>query len=61
MVKPPSFDFGREFGRQYAVPMFLEEMRAIPELYPGIKETGFLVGGFNWFVDWFISPIIMVA
>jgi hypothetical protein len=65
MMKPVYIDFtseiGPNFGRQYCIPMFLEEMRAIPELYPGIKETGFLVGGFNWFVDWFLSPIIMVA
>ena len=26
MLKPVTMDFGREFGRQYAVPMFLEEM-----------------------------------
>ena len=56
-----SCDIGPDFGRQYAIPMFLEEMRAIPELYPGITDTSFLVGGFNWFVDWFVSPIIMVA
>jgi saccharopine dehydrogenase-like NADP-dependent oxidoreductase len=61
MMKPQTMDFGREFGRQYCVPMFLEEMRAIPELYPDILETGFYVGGFNWFVDWFASPIIMLA
>jgi len=54
-------DIGPDFGRQYAIPMFLEEMRSIPDLYPEIKETAFLVGGFNWFVDWFVSPIIMVA
>jgi saccharopine dehydrogenase (NAD+, L-lysine-forming) len=41
--------------------MFLEEMRAIPELYPEIQETGFSVGGFNWFVDWLLMPIIMVV
>lgn len=65
MMKPEYIDFtcdiGPSFGRQYTIPMFLEEMRAIPTLYPDIQETGFLVGGFNWFVDWFISPIVMVA
>jgi saccharopine dehydrogenase (NAD+, L-lysine-forming) len=40
--------------------MFLEEMRPIPDLYPDLEETGFFVGGFNWFVDWFISPLVMV-
>lgn len=59
-IIPKWMDFGREFGRQYCIPMFLEEMRPIPDLYPGLEETGFFVGGFNWFVDWFISPLVMV-
>ena len=61
MMKPLTMDFGREFGRQYAVPMFLEEMRAIPELVPGLRETGFYVGGFNWFTDWIVSPLLMLG
>lgn len=61
MLKPLTMDFGREFGRQYAVPMFLEEMRAIPKLVPGIQETGFYVGGFNWFTDWFVTPLVLMG
>jgi len=65
MMKPIYMDFSSEigpgFGRQYCVPMFLEEMRAIPRQFPELKETGFFVGGFNWVVDWFISPVIMVT
>ncbi len=61
MMKPLTMDFGREFGRQYAVPMFLEEMRAIPELVPGIQETGFYVGSFNWFTDWFVTPLVIAG
>jgi saccharopine dehydrogenase (NAD+, L-lysine-forming) len=65
MIKPETMDFGQEagpgFGRQYCIPMFLEEMRAIPALYPEMKETGFFVGGFNWVVDWLISPLVMAA
>jgi saccharopine dehydrogenase (NAD+, L-lysine-forming) len=41
--------------------MFLEEMRSLPEEYPSLQETGFFVGGFNWFVDWFLSPVIMLG
>lgn len=52
-----TMDFGRGFGRQYAVPMFIEEMRSIPKTYPSLSETGFYVGGFNWFVDWLIFPL----
>jgi NAD(P)-dependent dehydrogenase (short-subunit alcohol dehydrogenase family) len=61
MINPQKMDFGEPFGRQYGLPMFLEEMRAIPELYPEIKETAFFVGSLNWFVDWFLSPLIMVG
>ena len=55
-----SMEFGGVFGRQYCVPMFLEEMRQIPELYPSLSETGFFVGGFNWFVDWLVLPLAAI-
>ena len=61
MWAPRPMDFGREFGKQPCVPMFLEEMRALPALCPGLQETGFYVGGFNWFVDWVIMPAALVA
>jgi saccharopine dehydrogenase-like NADP-dependent oxidoreductase len=54
-------DFGREFGQQYCAPMFLEEMRALPEMFPSLKETGFFVGGFNWFADWLVMPLAMLG
>ena len=61
MINPQKMDFGEPFGRQYGLPMFLEEMRVIPKLYPEIKETAFFVGGLNWFVDWLLSPVIMLS
>jgi saccharopine dehydrogenase (NAD+, L-lysine-forming) len=61
MMIPRFMDFGGEFGRQYCIPMFLEEMRSLPQEYPSLRETGFFVGGFNWFVDWIVSPIIMLG
>jgi saccharopine dehydrogenase (NAD+, L-lysine-forming) len=61
MMFPRFMDFGGEFRRRYCLPMFLEEMRALPEMYPSLRETGFFVGGFNWFVDWFLSPLILVG
>ncbi|NJD60222.1 MAG: hypothetical protein C3F13_03640 [Anaerolineales bacterium] len=54
-------DFGSEFGRQACAPMLLEEMRALPALYPALRDTGFYVGSFNWFTDWVIMPVAMVA
>jgi saccharopine dehydrogenase (NAD+, L-lysine-forming) len=57
MMLPAWFRFDHGFGRRYAMPMFLEEMRPLPDLIPSLRETGFYVGGFNWFVDWVILPI----
>jgi len=54
-------DFGREFGMQWCAPMLLEEMRTLPELFPSLQETGFFVGGFNWFVDWVVMPLALAA
>jgi saccharopine dehydrogenase (NAD+, L-lysine-forming) len=54
-------DFGGDFGEQYCAPMLLEEMRAIPGMFPSLTDTGFYVGSFNWFVDWVIMPVAMVA
>lgn len=61
MMIPRYMDFGGKIGRQYCIPLFLEEMRSLPELYSSLRETGFFVGGFNWFTDWILSPVIMVG
>ena len=61
MLIPLYMDFGHQFGRQYCMPMFLEEMHALPEMIPDLQETGFFVGGFNWFVDWFVTPLALIA
>jgi len=61
MMNPREMDFGEPFGKRYCFPMFLEEMRSIPTLYPELLQTGFYVGGLNWAVDWFISPIVMLG
>ena len=54
------FQFDPPFGRRYCMPMLLEEMRTLPEVYPSLQETGFYVGGFNWFVDWLVFPLMVV-
>ena len=56
-----SMDFDDVFKKQFCAPMMLEEMRVLPVIYPSLKETGFYVGGFNWFVDWVIMPFAMIA
>jgi saccharopine dehydrogenase (NAD+, L-lysine-forming) len=54
-------DYGEPFGRPYAAPMLLEEMRSLPELIPSLRDTGFYITGFNWFVDWVLFPLGMLA
>jgi len=61
MILPSKkFDFGK-YGKKYCVPMMFEELRDIPKMYPSIKELGFYMAGMNWFVDWFISPIMILS
>jgi len=57
--RPVWMDFNHGFGRRYTMPMFLEELRRLPDAIPSLVETGFFVGGFNWIVDWVLLPIIM--
>lgn len=56
-----TMDFGPDFGKQYCAPMLLEEMRALPEMFPTLQDTGFYVGSFNWFTDWLVMPTAMFA
>jgi saccharopine dehydrogenase (NAD+, L-lysine-forming) len=60
VVDTLKMDFGPPFGRQLCMPMWLEEMHSLPEQFPALTDTGFFVGGFNWFSDWFIMPLMMV-
>ncbi|MBI3362711.1 MAG: saccharopine dehydrogenase NADP-binding domain-containing protein [Chloroflexi bacterium] len=56
-----AIDFGAEFGRRSCYSMFLEEMRSLPDTYPSLNTTGFYVAGFNWFVDYLLTPVIMLS
>ncbi|OQY48612.1 MAG: hypothetical protein B6242_01870 [Anaerolineaceae bacterium 4572_78] len=60
-MKAIKFDFGEPFGREYCVPMFLEELKVLPEYIPSLKETGFYVAGFNPIADYVIMPITMLG
>lgn len=50
------FDFGSPFSKRYCIPMFIEELRILPELVPFLQETGFFVAGFHWFTDYLVIP-----
>jgi hypothetical protein len=60
-LKGPEYirmDFGEPFNRRSCVSMYLEEMGVLPGLYPDLKDTGFYVGSFNWFVDYVVMMLL---
>jgi saccharopine dehydrogenase-like NADP-dependent oxidoreductase len=61
MMNYVCMDFGVPFGKQVCVPMMLEEMRALPQSFPTLRETGFFVGGFNPVTDWIVMPLMMIG
>jgi hypothetical protein len=56
-----TMDFGPPFGRKPCVPLPLEEMRSVPDMFPSLQRCGFYIAGFNWFSDWVVTPLIMVV
>ncbi len=55
------FAFVAPFGERTCTPMFLHEMAQLPSLIPDLHETGLLVAGFNWFVDYLVLPFSLAA
>jgi hypothetical protein len=53
------FDFGPPFGKQKTRPMMLAEMSELPACYPSLRETGFLVAGFDPVTDNVFLPLIV--
>lgn len=56
-----TFDFGEPFGSVVCQPMGLEEMRALPEEIPGLREAGFFVSGFDRITDNVVIPLILLG
>lgn len=50
-------EFGGSYGARSVYPMWLEELSGLPEFVPSLQSAGFYVGGFNWFVDYFLLPL----
>ncbi|MFT3894111.1 MAG: saccharopine dehydrogenase NADP-binding domain-containing protein [Anaerolineales bacterium] len=55
------FDFGGDIGKRDCYSMFFEEMRALPEMIPTLKNTGFYISGSNWIADLLVTPIVMIG
>jgi saccharopine dehydrogenase (NAD+, L-lysine-forming) len=61
-TKPGSYDvrtcdFGGDIGRKRCYAMFFEELRALPRLFPSLRDTGFYISEMHWMVDWVVMPI----
>ncbi|MEW6717345.1 MAG: saccharopine dehydrogenase NADP-binding domain-containing protein [Chloroflexota bacterium] len=54
-------DFGGELGIRTCYSMFFEELSALPEMYPSLKEVGFYISESHWLVDWVINTLVMLA
>ncbi|MDM8560443.1 saccharopine dehydrogenase NADP-binding domain-containing protein [Candidatus Parabeggiatoa sp. HSG14] len=50
------FNFGTVFGKRDCVPMFMEELRTLPNTIPSLKKMGFFMAGFNKFTDYVVMP-----
>lgn len=53
-------DFGSDIGWKQCYSMFFEELRALPEMYPSLKETGFYMSESHWMTDWVIMPMVWI-
>jgi saccharopine dehydrogenase (NAD+, L-lysine-forming) len=54
-------DFGPPANSKDCIAMNLEEMRALPNLFPTLRETGFFVGGFGRRIDMAVMPACLLA
>ena len=59
--RQPTFTFPDPFGPRKAAAMGLAEMHQLTRALPGLRETGFYVGGFNPVVDYAMIPLAMVG
>lgn len=53
-------DLGRLFGVKKCMPLDMKEIEPLPEMF-GLQEVGVFTPGFNWFVDWFVFPFMMLS
>ena len=60
MADRRKFEFGSEWGRRTCAPLFLEEMRDLPKLFPSLQQAGTFHAS-NAFVDSVALPLAMIA
>ena len=55
------FDFGSPFGKLRCAPMGLEELTALPDAIPPLRDTGFYANSFDAFTSNVVIPLGFVA
>lgn len=56
----PKYRFAKGIGDEQCAAMFMEELKALPDLFPSLEETGFYIGGMDWFTNYITFPLGMV-
>ncbi|MBU2490992.1 MAG: saccharopine dehydrogenase NADP-binding domain-containing protein [Bacteroidetes bacterium] len=56
----PKYNFGEEIGEEQCAAMFMEELKELPDLFPSLNETGFYIGGMDWFTNYITFPLGMI-
>jgi saccharopine dehydrogenase (NAD+, L-lysine-forming) len=56
-----AFDFGGDIGKRNCYSMFFEELRALPAMFPELKDAGFYISGSNWLADLVMTPLVFVG
>lgn len=65
-TKPGAFDMRRidfegDIGKRRCYSMFFEELRPLPGMYPGLRETGFYMAETHWFSDNVLTLLVMAG
>lgn len=55
------YDFGEPFHKKMCAPMFLDELRELPNTIPSLEETGIFISGFDNVTTFVTMPIGMAA
>jgi saccharopine dehydrogenase-like NADP-dependent oxidoreductase len=53
-------DFGGDIGMKQCFSLFFEELRALPAMFPALKETGFFISESHWVNDWIVAPLVIL-
>lgn len=56
-----TFTFEHGYGKVGCAAMALDELEDLPSLVPGLRKTGFFVGGSDAVTNWITTPLILAG